>query len=77
MNHTQPPRLLIALLLLLSLPRLFAETPAEALINAINKGDEKKAILLLKQGADPNARDSGTQPAIEAAAYFEIGRAHV
>src|ERR1043165_3952618 len=71
MNQTQPPRLLIAaLLLLLSLPRLFAATPAEELINAINSGDEKKAILLLKQGADPNTRDTVTQPAIAAAAYF-------
>ena len=71
MNQTQPPRLLIAALLLLwSLPRLFAATPAEELINAIYKGDEKKAILLLKQGADPNVRDIGTQPAIAAAAYL-------
>src|SRR5678815_5232871 len=72
MNQTQPPRLLIAafLLILLSLPQLFAETPAEELINAINSGDEKKAILLLKQGADPNVRDTATQPAIEAAAYL-------
>jgi ankyrin repeat protein len=46
------------------------QLPAEEFINAIVKGDEKKAILLLKQGANPNARDGLTQPAISVAAYF-------
>ena len=59
-----------ALLLLLTGAQLLAQAPAEELINAINKGDEKKAILLLKQGANPNARDELKQPAIAAAAYF-------
>jgi len=54
MNHTQPPRLLIAaLLLLLSLPRLFAETPAEALIK-----------LLLKHGADTMLLNSERRSAL-------------
>jgi len=71
MNQTQRLRLVIAaLLFLLSLPQLSAATSAEELINAINHGDETKAILLLKQGADPNTRDIMTQPAITAAAYL-------
>ncbi|MBX3276458.1 MAG: ankyrin repeat domain-containing protein [Acidobacteria bacterium] len=62
--------LYVFLLLLLTASPIWAQTPAEDLINAINTGDEKKAILLLKKGANPNARDELTQPAIAAAAYF-------
>ena len=60
------------LALLVSVPpiRAFAATPSEEFIQAIVKGNEKKALALLEQGADPNARDIFTQPAMATAAYF-------
>jgi uncharacterized protein len=51
---------------------LSGQGPAGDLIEAINKRDEPRAALLLKQGADPNVRDAVTQPAITAAAYFGL-----
>ena len=65
-------RLLAALVILWAGPPLSGQRPAADLIDAINKRDEPKAALLLKQGADPNVRDAVTQPAITAAAYFGL-----
>jgi uncharacterized protein len=64
--------LLAALVILWAGPSLSGQAPAADLIDAINKRDEPRAALLLKQGADPNARDVMTQPAITAAAYFGL-----
>jgi len=62
--------LLATLLLCSTLVPIFAATPSEQLISAITEGDEKKAILLLKQGADPNARDELKEPVLLLAAYL-------
>jgi hypothetical protein len=73
MNRSRWSNLLLAALVILwAGPPLSGQTPAADLIEAINKRDEPKAALLLKQGADPNVRDAVTQPAITAAAYFGL-----
>jgi ankyrin repeat protein len=59
-------------MMLWACPPVMVQAPAADLIDAINKRDEAKAALLLKQGADPNVRDSVTQPAITAASYFGL-----
>ena len=64
--------LLAALLILGAGVSLSGQAPAADLIDAINKRDESRAVLLLKQGADPNVRDAVTQPAVTAAAYFGL-----
>ena len=64
--------LLAALVFLGAGVPLSGQAPAADLIDAINKRDEPRAALLLKQGADPNVRDAVTQPAITAAAYFGL-----
>jgi ankyrin repeat protein len=61
-----------AVLILWPGPPLAAQTPPTDLIDAINKRDEPGAARLLKQVADPNARDALTQPAITAAAYVGL-----
>ena len=66
------PLALAAVLAALTAPRLLAQPPPADLIQAINSLDEARAAILLKQGADPNARDSLTQPAIVAASYFGL-----
>ena len=64
--------LLAALVILGAGVPLSGQAPAADLIDAINKRDEPRAALLLKQGADPNVRDAVTQPAVTAAAYFGL-----
>ncbi len=64
--------LLAALLILWRGASLSGQAPVADLIDAINKRDEPRAALLLKQGADPDARDAVTQPAITAAAYLGL-----
>ena len=73
MNRSRWSNLLLAALVILwaGLP-LSGQAPAADLIDAINKRDEPRAALLLKQGADPNVRDAVTQPAVTAAAYFGL-----
>ena len=44
------------------------------LIDAIYANKPKEVVALLKQGADPNARDDVTQPAVSAAAYWAAPR---
>ena len=63
---------LVAIVMLWACRPLLAQAPAADLIDAINKRDEAKAALLLKQGADPNVRDAVTQPAIATASYFGL-----
>jgi ankyrin repeat protein len=73
MNRARWSTLLLAALVILGAGRPFSgQAPAADLIGAINKRDEARATLLLKQGTDPNARDALTQPAITAAAYFGL-----
>ena len=73
MNRSRASSLVLTALVILWVGRpLSGQTPAADLIEAINKRDEPKAALLLKQGADPNVRDAVTQPAITAAAYFGL-----
>ena len=67
MNRSRWSRLLLAALVILWVrPPLPGQAPAADLIDAINKRDEPRAALLLKQGADPNVRDAVTQPAVTA-----------
>ena len=73
MNRSRSANLiLIALVILWAGPPLSGQAPVADLIDAINKRDEPRAALLLKQGADPNVRDAVTQPAVTAAAYFGL-----
>jgi len=52
---------------------LSGQAPTADLIDAINTRDEPRAVLLLKQGADPNVRDAvAKQPAVTAAAYLGL-----
>ena len=73
MSHARWSTLLLAALVILGAGEpLSGQAPPADLIDAINKRDESRAVLLLKQGADPNVRDAVTQPAVTAAAYFGL-----
>ena len=61
-----------ALLLLLTGAQLLAQAPAEELINAINKGDEKKAILLLKQAFEEVPQDLIDAARVDGASEWTI-----
>jgi ankyrin repeat protein len=51
-----------------------SQAPVDDLIKAIYARDEARAIELLDAGANPNARDELTQPAVTPAAYFGLER---
>jgi len=61
---------LSTLLGLLSVGSAIAESPADELVEAITKDNEKKLSALLHQGADPNSRDPVKQPILSLAAYL-------